>query len=163
MNPRLKGRIKARLQKVCGATKQTFSNSFFEELTIVTNALDNVEARRYVDSRCVENKVPLLESGTLSSKGHVQVIIPYKTQSYGSKQDPNDANGEVPQCTLKMFPEETLHCVEWARDLFGRDFTLAPKALAKLLEAGGSFTPTPSDLQMLKDCVRMLESRPTNF
>lgn len=125
-------------------------------MTIVTNALDNVEARRYVDSRCVENKVPLLESGTLSSKGHVQVIVPYKTESYGSKQDPNDANGEVPQCTLKMFPEETLHCVEWARDLFGRDFTLAPKALAKLLEAGGSFSPSSSDLQMLKDCVRML-------
>lgn len=46
---------------------------------MIANALDNVEARRYVDSRCVENKVPLLESGTLSSKGHVQVIIPYKT------------------------------------------------------------------------------------
>lgn len=100
--------------------------------------------------------MPLLESGTLSSKGHVQVIVPYKTESYGSKQDPNDVNGEVPQCTLKMFPEETLHCVEWARDLFGRDFTLAPKAFAKLLEAGESFKPTQSDLQMLKDCVRIL-------
>ena len=38
--------------------------------------------------RCVENKVALLESGTLSSKGHVQVIIPYKTETYGSKADP---------------------------------------------------------------------------
>ena len=60
---------------------------------MITNALDNVEARRYVDSRCVENKVPLLESGTLSSKGHVQVIIPYKTETYGSMQDPNDTTG----------------------------------------------------------------------
>jgi molybdopterin/thiamine biosynthesis adenylyltransferase len=133
MNPRLKGHIKARLDKVCEATKDIFSNQFFEGLSIVANALDNVEARRYVDSRCVENKVALLESGTLSSKGHVQVIIPYLTETYGSKQDPNDVNGEVPHCTLKMFPEETLHCVEWARDLFGKDFTLAPKALAKLL------------------------------
>jgi len=54
----------------------------------VTNALDNVKARQYVDQRCVENKVALLESGTLSSKGHVQVIIPYLTETYGSKNDP---------------------------------------------------------------------------
>ena len=42
MNPRLKGHIKARLDKVCQATKDIFSNDFFESLTIVTNALDNV-------------------------------------------------------------------------------------------------------------------------
>jgi hypothetical protein len=36
---------------------------------------------------------------------------------------------EIPHCTLKMFPEETLHCVEWARDKFGKLFTLRPKAL----------------------------------
>lgn len=35
------------------------------------NALDNVQARKYVDRRCVDNKTPLLESGTLGPKGHV--------------------------------------------------------------------------------------------
>jgi len=35
------------------------------------NALDNVAARRYVDKRCVQSKVALLESGTLGPKGHV--------------------------------------------------------------------------------------------
>lgn len=34
--------------------------------------------------RCVSTKIPLLESGTLGSKGHVQVIIPDKTESYES-------------------------------------------------------------------------------
>ena len=48
------------------------------------------------------------------------MIVPYKTESYGNMQDPNDAQGDIPHCTLKMFPEETLHCVEWARDLFGK-------------------------------------------
>lgn len=33
-----------------------------------------------------------------------------------------------------MFPEETLHCVEWAKDLFGQTFTLQPKNFNKLLE-----------------------------
>lgn len=32
-----------------------------------------------------------------------------------------------------MFPEETLHCVEWARDKFGQKFTLKPKALQKII------------------------------
>jgi molybdopterin/thiamine biosynthesis adenylyltransferase len=45
----------------------------------VANALDNVQARLYVDRRCVSNKVALLESGTLGPKGHVQVIVPYLT------------------------------------------------------------------------------------
>ena len=88
MNKLLNGKIKAKLTKVCEQTKDIFSNEFFESLNIVTNALDNVAARQYVDMRCVENKVALLESGTLSSKGHVQVIVPYKTETYGSKADP---------------------------------------------------------------------------
>ena len=33
-----------------------------------------------------------------------------------------------------MFPEETLHCIEWARDLFGKIFTLAPNSAIKLIE-----------------------------
>lgn len=88
MNPLLKGHIIARLDKVHEGTKDTFSNKFFQSLTIVANALDNVQARRYVDQRCVENKIPLLESGTLGPKGHVQVIVPKLTESYGSKNDP---------------------------------------------------------------------------
>ncbi len=94
------------------------------------NALDNVQARRYVDRRCVENKTPLLESGTLGPKGHVQCIIPYVTESYGSKNDPEE-EGDIPYCTLKMFPEETFHCVEFARDKFGKLFTIRPKNVIK--------------------------------
>lgn len=39
------------------------------------NALDNVEARLYVDSKCVNFAKPLLESGTLGTKGNTQVGI----------------------------------------------------------------------------------------
>lgn len=77
MNQQLKGNIIARLDKVHEATNHIFTDRFFEGLTIVTNALDNVAARTYVDSRCVTAKTPLLESGTLGPKGHVQVILPH--------------------------------------------------------------------------------------
>ena len=126
MNRELKENIVARLDKVHEGTAHIFTDSFFEGLTVVTNALDNVQARLYIDSRCVSNRVPLLESGTLGPKGHVQVVLPLLTESYGSMADPEDGNAEIPHCTLKMFPEETLHCVEWARDKFGKLFTQAP-------------------------------------
>jgi len=49
MNRDLKSNIIARLDKVCPATANIFTDQFFEELTIVTNALDNVQARLYID------------------------------------------------------------------------------------------------------------------
>jgi molybdopterin/thiamine biosynthesis adenylyltransferase len=42
MNPDLKGNVIARLDKVHEGTSHIFTNKFFEELTIVMNALDNV-------------------------------------------------------------------------------------------------------------------------
>ena len=84
MNKDLKGNIIARLDKVHEGTQHIFTDQFFEGLTIVTNALDNVAARKYVDFRCVSAKIPLLESGTLGPKGHVQVILPHLTESYNS-------------------------------------------------------------------------------
>ncbi len=85
-----------------------------------------MHARIYIDGRCVTSKTPLLESGTLGPKGHVQVVLPNLTESYASMADPEDNAGEIPHCTLKMFPEETLHTVEWARDIFGKMFTQGP-------------------------------------
>lgn len=59
-------------------------------------------------------------------------MLPFKTESYSSQKDPEVSN-EIPHCTLKMFPEETLHCVEWAKDLFGNWFTLDPQSFNKFL------------------------------
>jgi len=49
MNPDLKQNIIARLDKVHDGTANIFTDKFFEEQTIVTNALDNVMARKYID------------------------------------------------------------------------------------------------------------------
>ena len=65
-------------------------------------------------SRCVTNQRPLLESGTMGAKGHVQVIVPHMTESYTSQQDPMDH--DVPYCTLKSFPAQMEHTIQWARD-----------------------------------------------
>ena len=104
-----------------------YGESFFANIDGVTNALDNVKSRMsllllgyvyhsvrplglYMDQRCVFFEKPLLESGTLGTKGNTQVIIPHVTESYASSQDPPEK--ETPSCTVKNFPNAIQHCIE---------------------------------------------------
>ena len=41
-----------------------------------------------MDSRCVTFDKPLLESGTLGTRGNTQIVVPFLTESYGSTNDP---------------------------------------------------------------------------
>ena len=45
--------------RVCNETEEFFNDDFGENLDFVVNALDNVKARIYVDSRCVTTGKPL--------------------------------------------------------------------------------------------------------
>ena len=161
MNPNLDKHIFAKLDKVCEETENIFNDNFFSSLDFVANALDNVNARRYVDSRCVANRKPLLESGTLGPKGHVQVVVPFKTESYGSQNDPEVSN-DIPQCTLKMFPEEAIHCVEWAKDQFGKKFTQLPKAINKRIEEAKNGIEN-NDIKLTKKVLKWLKKLPKSF
>lgn len=48
-------------EKVAPETEEIFDDEFWESLDFITNALDNVQARLYVDSRCVYYRKPLFE------------------------------------------------------------------------------------------------------
>jgi ubiquitin-activating enzyme E1 len=116
MNPDLLGKINTMRDRVGQDTEHVFNEDFWQELDGVTNALDNVEARTYVDRRCVFFLKPLLESGTLGTKGNTQVILPKVTESYSSSQDPPEQS--FPMCTLRSFPNRIEHTIAWSRDLF---------------------------------------------
>ncbi|XP_026159783.1 ubiquitin-like modifier-activating enzyme 6 isoform X2 [Mastacembelus armatus] len=122
INPDLQ--VDAHLNKVCPATESIYSDTFYSRLNLVVTALDNVEARRYVDSRCVSNQRPLLDSGTMGTKGHTEIIVPNLTESYNSHRDPPEE--EIPFCTLKSFPSVIEHTIQWARDKFENAFTHKP-------------------------------------
>uniref|UniRef100_A0A8C2F357 Ubiquitin-like modifier-activating enzyme 6 n=1 Tax=Cyprinus carpio TaxID=7962 RepID=A0A8C2F357_CYPCA len=122
INPELQ--IDAHLNKVCPATEDMYSDAFFSRLNLVVTALDNVEARRYVDSRSVSNQKALLDSGTMGTKGHTEIIVPYLTESYNSHRDPPEE--EIPFCTLKSFPAVIEHTIQWARDKFESAFSHKP-------------------------------------
>ncbi|XP_076848600.1 ubiquitin-like modifier-activating enzyme 6 [Brachyhypopomus gauderio] len=122
INPEL--RLDAHLDKVCPATEDVYSDAFYSRLSVVVTALDNVEARRYVDSRCVSNQKALLDSGTMGTKGHTEIIVPNLTESYNSHRDPPEE--EIPFCTLKSFPAVIEHTIQWARDKFESAFSHKP-------------------------------------
>ncbi|KAJ2819295.1 E1 ubiquitin-activating protein, partial [Coemansia erecta] len=116
MNPDISGKIITHQDRVGLDTEVVYNDDFYEGIDGVTNALDNVEARKYMDMRCVFYRKPLLESGTLGTKGNTQVVIPHLTESYSASQDP--AEKQIPICTLKNFPNAIEHTIQWARDLF---------------------------------------------
>jgi ubiquitin-activating enzyme E1 len=120
MNPDLKGHIVTLRDRVGQDTEHIFDENFWNELDGVTNALDNVDARTYVDRRCVFFRKPLLESGTLGTKGNTQVVLPHLTESYSSSQDPPEQS--FPMCTLRSFPNKIEHTIAWARELFESSF-----------------------------------------
>ena len=86
------------------------------------------------------------------------MIVPFLTESYGSNEDPEPEEGDIPQCTLKMFPEEAIHCVEWARDRFGAFFTVKPKNLLAQKES-----PDEGNLKALKQAVNFVKKAPKHF
>lgn len=73
-----------------------------------------------MDGQCVWFEKPLFESGTLGTKCHSQIIIPHKTISYTDIQDPPEES--IPLCTLKNFPYQIEHTIQWARDYFEGTF-----------------------------------------
>lgn len=57
-----------------------FPIKFFADCDLVMNALDNLAARKYVNSMCLAVKVPLIESGTAGYLGQTSIIINVKCE-----------------------------------------------------------------------------------
>lgn len=126
MNPLVN--ITAHNNRVGAETECVYDRTFYSSISGVANALDNVEARMYMDNVCLLRKVPLLESGTLGTKGNTQVVVPFLTETYGSSRDPPEK--EIPLCTLKNFPSQPEHVIQYWRDQFDGMFN---KNIANLM------------------------------
>ncbi|XP_073208755.1 ubiquitin-like modifier-activating enzyme 7 isoform X1 [Lepidochelys kempii] len=130
MNPMT--RVTAQPHHVGPDTETLYGDDFFTALDGVANALDSMQARAYVDGRCIRYLKPLLDSGTEGTKGHVQVIVPYLTQPFGSSVDLTES--AVPLCTLRHFPSTIEHTLQWARDEFDGLFKVPAENVNKYLE-----------------------------
>ncbi|KAL7730588.1 hypothetical protein ACLKA6_000579 [Drosophila palustris] len=165
MNPDVK--VTAHELRVGAETEKVFSEEFFGKLHGVANALDNVDARIYMDRKCIFNRIPLVETGTLGTMGNVQVIVPFATESYSSSQDPPEKS--IPICTLKNFPNAIEHTLQWARDAFEGVFKQAAENAAQYI-SDPQFTerilklPGIQPLEILESIKKaLLDDKPKSF
>uniref|UniRef100_A0A1X7VSA6 E1 ubiquitin-activating enzyme n=1 Tax=Amphimedon queenslandica TaxID=400682 RepID=A0A1X7VSA6_AMPQE len=182
MNPLLN--IEAQQNRVGTETEDIYNDDFFESLDGVCNALDNVKARKslqkiikniitifhtglYMDGRCVYYRKPLLESGTLGTKGNIQVVLPNTTESYGSSQDPPEK--DIPVCTLHNFPNAIEHTLQWARDKFEELFVAPAKVCdqylsdPKFIETAEAASGNQALMTLRTLKTAAVDKRPTTF
>ena len=119
-NPQMN--IEALEKKVGPDTEEFFNDDFWESLDVCWNALDNVMARKYTDSRCLLYAKPLLESGTLGTKCNHEVILPYRTSTYNDGTESDENENQIAMCTLRSYPYLPLHCIEFAKQSFFSDY-----------------------------------------
>jgi molybdopterin/thiamine biosynthesis adenylyltransferase len=130
INPSMK--IIALTNKVSPDTENLFNSEFWSNVDVVLPALDNIDARLYVDSQCVRYYKWMIDSGTLGTRGSTQVVVPGFSESYASSADPPEE--AIPLCTLKSFPYQPEHCIAWARALFDRVFNEEVRQLQSILQ-----------------------------
>lgn len=164
MNPDLK--IKAYQEKVASDTEHLFGDDFYDKLSGVCTALDNVEARLYVDQRCVFYRLPMLESGTLGTKGNTQIVVPHLTENYGATRDPPEKS--IPVCTLKNFPNQIQHTLQWARDWFEGELKQSAEEVNAYLSQTPdqyleSLQPNTKAETVKKVRATLVDERPANF
>lgn len=82
MNPDIAKCLTAMENRVEPKAEDIFTDEFFDKLDFVVNALDNQQARKYMDGKCVIHKKPLFESGTLGTQANSVICLPFKTPSY---------------------------------------------------------------------------------
>mmetsp|Transcript_33380 Transcript_33380/g.67356 ORF Transcript_33380/g.67356 Transcript_33380/m.67356 type:complete len:909 (-) Transcript_33380:2508-5234(-) len=114
--------IEALEKRVGEDSEDFFSDKFWESLDLCLNALDNVQARQYTDSRCLFYSKPLLESGTLGTKCNSEVVLPFRTSSYNDGKESDDNENQIAMCTLRSFPYLPKHCIEFAKQAYFSDY-----------------------------------------
>eukprot|EP00937_MAST-01D_sp_MAST-1D-sp2_P004652 g4652.t1 len=122
MNPAMT--VEAKELRVGAETEGVFNDDFYAGLDGVCTALDNVDARLYVDQRCLFYRKPMFESGTEGPKGNTQIVVPRLTEHYGAQRDPPAKS--FPICTVKNFPYAIEHTLQWAREWFEGVYRQSP-------------------------------------
>ena len=98
-----------------------FPLSWFQSFDIIYNALDNKDARSYVNKMCLTANVPLIESGTSGFRGQTQAIVGGLTECY--ECNPKETPKSFAVCTIRSTPSQPIHCIVWAKSyLFSQLF-----------------------------------------
>lgn len=103
---------------------KSFPIEWYDQFDYIYNALDNLEARRYVNRIALFLRKPLMESGTTGFDGQVQPIYPYATECFDCQEKATPQT--FPVCTIRSTPSKPVHCIVWAKEfLFQQLFSFS--------------------------------------
>ncbi|XP_054022841.1 ubiquitin-like modifier-activating enzyme 7 [Dryobates pubescens] len=161
MNPDV--RVTAHQNQVGPATESVYGDDFFQRLNGVTSALDSLEARAYLEKRCLHCLTPLLDSGTEGPRGNVLAMVPFLTKPLEPPGVPRD--GTVPFCTLRYFPRTIQHTLQWARDEFEGLFQLPAEHVNRFMKDPAFLEQLSAGkaLEVLEQVQKSLQERPQNW
>ena len=106
--------------KVLFETENIFNDNFWEEQDLIIGAVDNEKARRYIDNQCTFYNKIFLESGTSGTSASSMIIYPHITTCYDDLE--KVITKDIPMCTLKNFPSQIEHCIEFSKIYFSEFF-----------------------------------------
>lgn len=130
---------------------QTFGEEFYRQFKLIVAGLDNIEARRWLNSTLVnmvkndessdiipESIIPLIDGGTEGFKGQARVIIPKITSCFECTMSTFTPQLTFQICTIASHPRIAEHCIAFA-------FVLEwPKFFSKALDKD-----SPEDMQWI--------------
>ncbi|KAL9654479.1 hypothetical protein ABK040_010499 [Willaertia magna] len=111
---------------------KVFHDEFWENLTGITLAVDDIKTRCHIDGICVFHKKPLIETGANGNKGNVQVVIPPLTESFGKIDDLNEEMFSISY--IRNSPHLPEQCMLWGEDLLTRYFKEEPIEMNSFLK-----------------------------
>ena len=97
-------------------TRNIFDDDFMEKQNVIISAVENVDARKYIDNLYTFYNKILLDSSTEGTKANSDIYYPNKSTCLNDY--PFIVKKQIPMCTLKDFPTKIERCIEFSKNIF---------------------------------------------